>query len=138
MTKENPYKVLDDILFSFKQGDLYIDFTRTEIKREVKDKYNINPFIFYAALDKLIKEGYISKTEAQGETEEYYTLLYEGILLIYDDGYVVMKNKEKANDSRKDRNEKIVTAGAVFGIVYVIYEVLPVIYCWISKLFHLC
>jgi len=57
------------------------------------------------------------------EATTNYSLTYDGVLLVNAGGYSSMKKMEKADASKKDRNETIVTGGALIGGLYVLGQV---------------
>jgi hypothetical protein len=94
-------------------------------------KQTLIQFLFTQALDKLVKEGYliieineefINYTEGS-KPNQYYTLTYEGALLIKDGGYVEKVNSETYQNRRNNFYETVIRIGAIVGGIYALFEI---------------
>lgn len=111
------FKMLDDVLSHFKEGDLSIG----ELTKYWK---SLNIEIPVASLkDKLIKDGYISKHPNQN-----YYITFEGYLLLESGGYVEKEKLKESLTERVEKNEDRVRRAtiwaAVIGGLLFIWEVI--------------
>jgi|JI6StandDraft_1071083.scaffolds.fasta_scaffold497055_1 hypothetical protein len=131
---ENPYLILDDILFYYdreKNENLDGRTSISLVELILNVQTDPHTVLFTQALDKLVKEGYliieineefINYTEGS-KPNQYYTLTYEGALLIKDGGYVEKVNSETYQNRRNNFYETVIRIGAIVGGIYALFEI---------------